>query len=137
MKPNVEVSTHWQLPANPTRERRVILVTLSMRTVSEANSHEHWRLRAKRAKQQREAAAFTLLGVLRAEHVEPPCDVLLTRIGPTTGLDDDNLPASMKHVRDGVADALGLANDRDPRVRWSYAQQRTKDWGVIVRIVKP
>jgi hypothetical protein len=48
--------------------------------------------------------------------------VTLTRLAPSRGLDDDNLAASLKAVRDGVADALGLAEDRDPRVTWRYAQ---------------
>jgi hypothetical protein len=38
-------------------------------------------------------------------------------------LDDDNLAAGFKSVRDGIADALGI-DDRDPRVTWAYAQQR-------------
>lgn len=54
-----------------------------------------------------------------------PCRVLLRRVAPSSGLDPhDSLPASMKSACDGVADALGLASDRDPRVTWTYDQRR-------------
>jgi len=51
--------------------------------------------------------------------------VMLTRIAPSDGLDDDNLRAALKSCRDGVADALGC-DDRDPRVEWRYGQRRGK-----------
>ncbi len=38
-------------------------------------------------------------------------------------MDDDNLRACFKNLRDGVADKLGV-NDRDPIVTWQYAQRR-------------
>jgi len=49
-----------------------------------------------------------------------PAAVRLTRVAPRP-LDDDNLQRALKAVRDGVADWLGV-DDRDPRVRWFYAQ---------------
>ena len=62
------------------------------------------------------------------------CVVTITRIAPRA-LDDDNLAASAKHVRDGIADAMGL-DDRDPRVRWRYAQRSDGRgvYGVEIRI---
>lgn len=54
-----------------------------------------------------------------------PCKVTLTRVAPSNGLDPhDGLPCSMKSLADGIADALGLTNDRDERVEWAYAQRR-------------
>ena len=113
----------------------MITITLAIRTVSEANAHEHWRLRQRRAKAQRSIAGVVVLATLRGagEHrVTPPCTVRLTRIAPSSGLDSDNLAGSQKHVRDGIADALGI-DDRDPRVTWFYDQERGP-WGVRVRI---
>lgn len=90
--------------------------TLPIKTVSEANVREHWAQRARRAKwQRRDAYMATPRHTL-------PCTVTLTRIAPRT-LDDDNLRAALKAVRDGVADRLGVG-DRDPRVVWEYGQEK-------------
>lgn len=118
----------------------MIALTIPLRTVSEANraSSEHWRVRHKRAKSQRETArAFTLiqvghLGTIYRKWPAVTLTVTLTRISPRV-LDDDNLASSQKHVRDGVADALGI-DDRDPRVTWDYAQEKGKPGFYGVRI---
>jgi hypothetical protein len=59
-------------------------------------------------------------------------EVHLTRIAPRE-LDDDNLRGALKSTRDGVADALGI-DDRDPRVRWGYGQERGKVREYAVRV---
>lgn len=51
-----------------------------------------------------------------------PIEVLLVRVAPGE-LDDDNLRAALKPVRDGVADAFG-SDDRTPMIVWSYAQEK-------------
>lgn len=60
--------------------------------------------------------------------------VTLVRISAGT-LDDDNVRAALKAVRDGVADALGV-DDRDPAVRWQYAQHKAGrgQWAVVVQV---
>ena len=58
--------------------------------------------------------------------VVPPWRITLTRVAPSSGLDDDALPASCKAIRDGIADVLGTPNDRDPIYEWRYAQRRGK-----------
>lgn len=87
------------------------------------NLREHWSVRAKRARSQRLAAylacrayAGNSLCPLTHEAV-----VMITRVSPRP-LDDDNLAASQKHVRDGIADALGI-DDRDAIATWRYAQR--------------
>lgn len=63
--------------------------------------------------------------------------VTLVRIAPSAGLDpDDNLPASQKWIKDGIADVLGLKTDRDPRISWKYGQARgpTGDYATKVTI---
>lgn len=119
-------------------EAELIVVTIPIRTVSEANSHQHWRHRQKRAKSQR----VTAYACTRTDIIESriPGDralvVTLTRISPRP-LDDDNLASSQKHVRDGVADALGI-DDRDPRVTWRYAQRRGAKGQYAVEVtIKP
>ena len=49
-----------------------------------------------------------------------PLTITITRIGPRR-LDSDNLAASAKHVRDGIADWLEI-DDGDERLTWNYAQ---------------
>jgi len=49
-------------------------------------------------------------------------------------MDSDNLAGSMKAVRDGIADALGI-DDGDERLTWKYDQQRASEPGVRVEIV--
>lgn len=114
----------------------MIELTWPIKTISEANraSHEHWRVRAKRAKEQRTAAAWAMS--LYARHVELPCTVTLTRISPGL-LDDDNLASAFKHVRDGIADALNI-DDRSPLIAWRYQQQRGKRgmYAVCVQVEK-
>lgn len=106
-----------------------------VRTVSEANAHEHWRNRQKRAKTHRLTAwAKTMNHSATDGPFEFPLVVTITRVAPRA-LDDDNLAGSQKHVRDGIADALGI-DDRDPRVSWRYAQRRgePKQYAVEVSI---
>ncbi len=106
---------------------------LPLRLVSSLNQREHWAAKARRAKQERETAAWLL-----AVHLAPslPCVVLLTRIAPRS-LDDDNLRGAFKAVRDEVARWLGV-DDADPRVRWAYAQTRgrPKQYAARVTITK-
>lgn len=108
-------------------------VTIPVRTVSETNAHEHWRTRQKRAKQHRGITSL----LLRSAIGKPPSTPLLvtmTRIAPRR-LDSDNLAASCKHVRDGVADFLGVNDGDESKVRWSYAQRRVTTNFYAVEIV--
>lgn len=77
-------------------------------------------------------ARLATLQLIGADLRRSPVRVRLTRLAPRL-LDDDNLQAALKHVRDGVADALGLHDD-DPRLHWSYAQQRERRYAVLVDI---
>jgi hypothetical protein len=105
-------------------------------TVSEANARSHFHERARRAAAQRTGAYMALATPLRragfcaypGDRNEPqtltmPLVVRMTRLSARE-LDDDNLRGALKAVRDGIADALGLKSDRDPRVEWRYAQDR-------------
>lgn len=89
--------------------------------VSEANraSHEHWRVRQRRAKEQR--AAFSLMWRAAKVKVEIPAVVTFTRYA-SRRLDSDNLPMAFKHVRDQLAAEIGI-DDRDERVEWRYEQR--------------
>ncbi len=101
-----------------------------MRLVNLANDHTHWRVRQRRAADQRGTAKV----VARAHGVDGgiglPLRVTITRIGPGR-LDSDGLTISGKHVRDGIADALGI-DDGDPRIEWLVLAERAKTWSVRV-----
>lgn len=109
-----------------------------LRLVSESNvaSHEHWRHRQQRAKDQR----YTVYYGLRCTHWAVPAlplQITLTRIAPR-GLDAGNLEACFKHVQDAVADWLagaeGAGQDRQPGLTWCYAQRtgRPREYAVEV-----
>lgn len=107
-------------------------ITVPIRTAP-GNPRELWPVRAKRVRAEREAVAWLLKG-----RPKPPipCSVLLTRVAPSGGLDDDNLARSLKGVRDEVAAWLGI-NDRDRMtVRYRYGQTRGP-WSVRIQFGEP
>ncbi len=96
-----------------------------------ANTREcHW-TKAKRAKSQRTQARFNVrmnVGKLG----ERAMTIKITRVGKRK-LDSDNLAISAKHVRDGIADALGL-DDGSPLLTWRYEQRVGKVYECHVTI---
>ena len=113
-----------------TEEMHVLYIPV--RTHSKLNQRLHWAARARQTKTERRAA------YLLAPNFPLPCTIRLVRIAPRA-LDDDAIPGAMKGIRDGIADRLGLPNDRDPRVTWEYGQQRgrPKEYGVHVCFSQP
>ena len=110
-------------------QRGRVEVTLPLRTRSLTNQREHWAKRHRRSKQERGVAAL----VLRAHEVPGlPLEVELVRVAPRR-LDSDNLTSSLKAVRDGVADWLGV-DDGDERVRWTYGQRKGEPRQYLVEI---
>lgn len=115
-----------------------LTLLLHIRTVSEANVHTHWRDRQHRAKTQR-SAMFYRCKATWGTAPPLPLTITLTRVSPRA-LDDDNLAASQKAIRDGVSDflagAYGTSNDRQPGLVWHYAQRkgRPNEYGVEVTI---
>lgn len=126
--------------------------TIPIKTVSEANSNEHWRTKAKRHQQQQH--------FVRLAYKPPslkkmtPCQVTLTRLAPRR-LDSDNLQMSFKWIRDELADLIlpeeiktyvnrkgklktlkGRADD-DPRITWLYSQEKAPALAVRIDIRFP
>jgi hypothetical protein len=116
-------------------------VVVPIRTISAANAREHWAVKAKRVRAERQTTAWALAQAgrtpaQRAELVTRCPVVRLTRLMGPRGreLDDDNLCSALKGLRDEVALWLG-ADDADKRIAWVYAeQQRADDWGVRVEV---
>lgn len=115
----------------------IVIEIPGLKTVSESNAHEHWRARQKRAKAQRASARWHTLAEFLKQlggDYAPllPATVTLTRLGPRK-LDSDNAAGAMKHVRDGIADAIGV-DDGDERYDWQYKQEKSKTYGVRIEI---
>lgn len=107
----------------------------SLKTVSEQNLREHWRSRSARTKHQKEVVTLALNTALAAiQDLQFPLVVVLTRVSPGMGLDTDNMVSSQKHVRDAVAEVLGI-DDRDTMVEWKV-QQRKGAWAVDIHIAE-
>jgi hypothetical protein len=109
-----------------------------IKTVSEANraSSEHWRKRDERALKQRAYARGFFDQLRIRDQFRFPLEITLTRIAPSKGVDPfENLPGSLKHVVDGICDALGCTDGPDEtRVRFMPAKQRRGRYAVEVEI---
>lgn len=111
---------------------------------SKSNARGHWSGRAKVAKLQRQHGKYATLTAFRENRLPDPAkwleriqpgfaDIWLVRIAPRP-LDDDNLRDAFKSIRDGIADAFGLA-DNDPRFSWTYSQSKpSRREGSLVHI---
>jgi len=97
-------------------------IELPLKTVSLLNMREHWRRAATRKADHRLTTTVMLNGTAKPDL---PVVVTFTRNAPGTLDAHDNLPSSMKHICDAVAQWLGI-DDSDPRVTWKYAQKRGK-----------
>lgn len=101
---------------------------IQVRTVSALNAREiHW-ARAERVEKEHAATRRAV----PPWPFGPVVHVHMVREGPGT-LDDDNLTASCKGVRDALAKWMRL-DDRSPLVRWTYGQERAKEWQVRVEV---
>lgn len=92
----------------------------------------HWAQRAKWTKQERSAA---WAAVYHLRDGPSPARIRLTLCGHRRR-DDDNVVASLKHVRDGIATALlgGTPGEYDHLITWDY-HQRPADKCVGVEVV--
>lgn len=109
---------------------------IPIRLPSLANARLHWKRLAALKKQQRAATLHAILGLPYRPKTyryptSPPLIVTITRAGPRK-LDDDNLAAACKYVRDQIAAIVGV-DDGSPLYTWRYAQ-RKGEYGVDVTI---
>jgi hypothetical protein len=121
--------------------RKVVRVSIPIKTSNPLNNSQgfsKWATfgRAKERREQRSITALVVGAALRSNWIGLPCVITLTRVAPSNGLDDDAIGPALKSVRDGITDALGLKNDRDPLLVWAYAQRRgaQKQYAVEVEI---
>lgn len=102
---------------------------LPLRLENLANKREHWAARAKRAKEQRMVGSRLFVGRLRPSL---PLVITITRLSAGR-MDSDGLAISAKHLRDGIADWLGI-DDGHLGIDWRYAQERCKRGRFAVRV---
>ena len=113
-----------------------ITITLPMRTVSEANVGDN-RVGKIVAMKRKGVQRMIALHAATMNHAITmlPAIVTLTRKAPRL-LDDDNLARSLKAVRDGVADAMGVDDGDVDAVEWLYEQVIAKDYAVEIEIMR-
>lgn len=101
------------------REGGAVTFTIPGAVPSASNLREHWAVRAKRVKGQRDKAMKLCPkwkgGALLV--------VELVRVAPRELDGHDNLRAALKGHVDGIASRLGL-DDRSPLVEWRYGQEQ-------------
>lgn len=119
----------------------LVIVTIPVKTVSEANSSDHWRVKYRRAQSQKELVRAMFQITETYGNITLPCTITLVRCGKRT-MDSDNLASSLKYIRDAVAEMIivdrrnlkpGQA-DGDPRITWLYDQRVGKGYSVEVKI---
>ena len=107
---------------------------IPIRTTTGLNAREHWAVKAKRVKRERQATRFFWtaqrvgLNLAAGMHWR----IELVRYAPGNPPDGDNVVAGLKAVRDQLAEQLGIS-DGDRRHLWFYGSRRGH-WGVRVRI---
>ena len=124
-----------------------------MRTVSEANTKEHWTKSSKRHQMQQWFIRRQFL--VEERKVMVPCTVKLVRLGGRFLDKDDNLPMSFKWIRDEIAECIfpeqrvqyvdkhgklrslkGRLDD-SPLIKWEYDQEKSKRIGIRIEIYNP
>lgn len=92
------------------------------------NDRKHWRATYRKRKEEKDAIAWLLRGCGRPAK---PCTFILTRIAPSSGLDDDNLAGSWKAGRDAIAEWIGVDDKKRDLVRYEYKNERGS-WGIRI-----
>lgn len=117
--------------------QKIIEWHLPIKTVSEANSSEHWTKKHKRHKAQQWAIWIEFTKI--ENKIPLPCYVKLTRVSPRFLDIGDNLPCAFKWIKDSIAthltgiSAYGRADDCK-EITWEYDQEKGKPQSVKVEI---
>jgi len=115
-------------------------ITIPIRTVSEANCTDHWRVKHKRHKKQK-ALIYMLLRPKRPL-LKVPCHINITRYAPRKLDKHDNLPISVKYLLDACCEVItndyrpGRA-DSDERIEVAYNQVISKHYAVKIHFLMP
>lgn len=112
-----------------------VVLTLPLRTISEANNFEHWTKSHKRHKIQQKTVALAL-NPIKCE-VRLPCHIKLVRYAQKKLDKHDNLPMSFKYIVDACCAIItgekraGKADDNE-QISISYDQVQSKEYYVKI-----
>ena len=112
---------------------------IPIKTCSELNCHEHWRVSHKRHSLQKKQVKLQY--VRSALRIDPPATIVITRLSPRL-LDSDSAPGACKWVRDAIANCIipglqaGRADDAKYGLTFEVKQQKAKTQGVKIQIYK-
>lgn len=114
-----------------------VVVILPIRTKSEANLFEPWRVRHGRHKEQKRIVALGLKPV--RQEIKLPCSIMLTRFAPDFLDAFDNLPMSFKYIVDAVCaiitgDYRAGRADSDKRIVIACDQVKSDAYGIKIEI---
>lgn len=123
---------------------------IPLKTVSEGNSTEHWRVKSKRHRMQQ--FFIRQLFDQETENIDLPCVVTMTRISPRELDEEDNLRMAFKWIKDEISECI-IPNahktytnksgrtisikgrvDSDKRIKWLYGQEKGQIQGVRIEI---
>lgn len=111
---------------------------IPIKTVSEANKHEHWTKAHKRHKMQKNAIYAILSGKLSS--IKIPCKIKLIRIAPRKLDADDNLPMSFKFIKDYICSIIrpglkpGRADDKGFIFEYDQKKGESKEYAIEIEI---
>lgn len=105
-------------------------IFIPIRVKNPLNNLRGWR---QLSREGRAARGATVMHCRDRIPVTLPATITLTRYGVGTLDEGCGLNASLKHVRDGVADVFGV-DDADPRYRWVYRQEKARFYGVRIMV---
>ena len=112
--------------------------SIPMKVVSEQNTHEYWWASMGRHKMQK-LLVKNSWNAQKGLKFDLPAHIVLTRLSPRF-LDSDNLPSSLKWIRDALADCIipglrpGRADDQKKGLTFEVKQEKAKEQGVKIQI---
>ncbi len=126
-----------KLEAKSIVHKEGVLLDIPIRTKSEANCFEPWRIKHGRHKEQQRIVAIYLKPL--RDKIILPCKIRLTRFAPDELDTFDNLPMSFKYIVDAICAIItgeyraGKA-DSDKRISISCDQMKSKAYGIRIEI---
>lgn len=114
-----------------------VQLNLPLRTVSEANTFEHWSYSHARHKLQKNTVALAIKPLV--QHIKLPCHVKLIRYAPEQLDKFENLPMSFKYIVDAccahiTGDFRAGRADSDERISLSCDQVKSEGYGIKILI---
>ena len=114
-----------------------VTIDLPIRTVSEANCFESWRVKYGRHKEQKRIVILALKPL--RDKIKMACKIMLTRFAPDELDKFDNLPMSFKYIVDAICEVItgehraGKA-DSDKRISIACDQIKSNAYGIRIEV---